>query len=298
MTRLVFVVKEASALDRVRGELLSGAPGAAFRDEYLAPLKLERGDVDVALADVCAGRTVSQTDCMWIALGRDAAEVAGCDFRLPHPAAVARLGVPKSLVRKLRAIRKALTSLDNTGPTKVGCETSADSQVDKLVPIIKGAGDERQIIYGVVLDPYEIDAHNDWTPPSQVEVTAHRWFAESRTIGLNHAGPANAQAVESWIVPYPPGEYAKAMRGEEHRAYLMPFGDSKVRSGSWILGTKLGAAEWQLYKAGEIDAYSIGALGQRIPIDAPATMPKVLWIDLMPSEPSEATNTAPPVPNP
>ena len=293
---LIFVVKTASDLDKVRGQLLSGPPGAAFRDHYLAPLGLCRSDVQVVTADTASGWTHGEHAlAVSVALGKEAAAVYGADLNMPHPAAVARLGVPQSLPRKLRALKRRL---DTEHASSVTSMKSTDSQVvDKCVPICK-ADSAKQIVYGVVLDPYEVDAQGDWTSPAQVEETAHRWMLESRTIGLEHSGPADAYPVETWIQQYPSEEdYAKAIRGEEHRAFLTPFGKTKVRSGAWIVGTKLGPKEWEAYKAGDLDAYSIGAMAYRTPIQQ-ATMPKVIWIDLTPGDPSDATAEAPEVPNP
>lgn len=291
---LIFIVKEASDLDRVRGKLLTGPPGAAFRDAYLKPLGLTRSDVQVMIEDVYVGQTFDTPHTL-IALGKGSAQDLQVDFRLPHPAAVERLGIPESLTRKLRAIRKVL---DKSEKSTLHSHPRPESQaVAKSVPIIK-ADAAKQIVYAVVLDPYEVDLQNDWVPPSQVEATAHDWMQKSRVIGLDHSDRADAYPVETWIVPYPTeDDYLKAMAGEEHRAYLMPFGESKVRSGAWIVGTKLGDKEWALYKSGEIDAYSIGAYGVRTEVQK-KSMPKVLWIDLLPSDPSAPTQQAPEVPNP
>lgn len=147
------------------------------------------------------------------------------------------------------------------------------------VSIIK-ADDEKQIVYGVVLDPYQFDSQGDWTPPADVEKTAHEWFKKSRLISLNHAGPSQSVAVESWVEQYPSrSDYRKAVSGEPHRAYRRKFGTDIVHSGAWIVGTQLVDSDWAAYKRGELDAYSIEGYGSRIPVSASA-MPAVTFVDL------------------
>lgn len=143
----------------------------------------------------------------------------------------------------------------------------------------------KQIVYGAVLDPYgedgpQEDAHNDWTPPADVEKAAHNWLKSSRIVGLQHNGKAEAVPVESWIEPYPDGEYQKAMRGEDHKIYRRKFGSDFLHSGSWVLGVKLGAKEWALYKQGKINAFSPGGFGVRSPLSR-RDMPKVDIVDLI-----------------
>lgn len=148
-----------------------------------------------------------------------------------------------------------------------------------MVPIVK-ADPEKRIVYGIVLDPYQIDAQDDYVSPKAIEETAHDWLAKSRIIGFDHREKATAYPVESSIIPYPSDEdYQKAMRGEDHRAYRMPLGNDVAHSGSWVLGTKLGDAEWDLVKRGELNAYSIGGYGARKPMSKDE-MPKVEFLDL------------------
>ena len=147
------------------------------------------------------------------------------------------------------------------------------------VPIIK-TDEERRIVYGVVLDPHQVDAHNDWISPKEIEETAHQWMVNSRTIGFNHREKADAEVVESWLVPYPSNEeYKSAMAGLDHKAYTMPYGNDEVHSGSWVLGTRLSEGDWQLVKEGKLNAYSIGGYGKREPTSL-EQMPKVEYINL------------------
>jgi uracil-DNA glycosylase len=167
-------------------------------------------------------------------------------------------------------------------PQKIDVKTG--KVVKGNVSIIK-ADDIKKIVYGVVLDPYgndgpKPDAQNDWNPPSEIEKTAHDYLKHSRVVGLQHQKQANANVVESWVEQYPSREdYLKAMHFEDHKVYRRPFGSDKVHSGSWILGVELGDKEWQDYKQGRLNAFSVGGYGVRRPI-ARNEMPTVTFIDL------------------
>ena len=148
----------------------------------------------------------------------------------------------------------------------------------RAVQVAKADGAKR-IVYGVVLDPYIVDAHDDHLSPSAIEETAHDFLASSRTIGLDHNGKIEAKVVESWLHPYPSSEdYKAAMNGEPHKARKTKFGDDVIHSGSWILGVKLDAEQWAKVQAGELNAFSIGGFGTREDMSAD-DMPKVEYIN-------------------
>jgi uracil-DNA glycosylase len=153
--------------------------------------------------------------------------------------------------------------------------------------LITKATPKEQIVYGVVIDPYgnkgkpEGDAHNDWMPPGDIQKTAHDYVLNSRVVGLQHSKKANAKIVESSIEQYPATEeYEKAMQGQAHKITRRKFGDDVLHSGAWVLGVKLGDAEWKLYEEGKINAFSPGGFGMRKPL-VPSQMPDVQIIDLV-----------------
>jgi hypothetical protein len=141
--------------------------------------------------------------------------------------------------------------------------------------------EDKKIVYGIVLDPYIVDAHQDWVPPEVVEETAHGWFKGSRLITLHHKTSSNAKAVESHIEAYPTrADYVSARLGESHRAWRRKYGDDIVHSGAWIIGVQLDDEEWKAYKRDEIAAFSIEGFGVRSPATRKA-MPDVTFIDLI-----------------
>ena len=143
--------------------------------------------------------------------------------------------------------------------------TSSRSVVTEIAKVDQ----DLHVIYGVVLDPYIIDAHDDWIPPNEVEKTAHDWMANSRTMKLQHGNQLAAVPVESWIVPYPtPADYKAAIALEPHRIWRLEFGSDFIHSGAWVLGTRvLDQEAWSLVLSGELTSYSIGGFGMRTEIE-------------------------------
>ncbi|MEW6104746.1 MAG: XkdF-like putative serine protease domain-containing protein [Bacillota bacterium] len=134
----------------------------------------------------------------------------------------------------------------------------------RIVPIAK-VDSARQIVYGIVLDPYIVDSQGDWVPVLEVEKAAHRYLVKSRIIGDQHKKKADAELVESWLVPYPtPEDYRKAIAGESHKVYQFKFGDSEVHSGAWVVGIHvLSKRLWDGVVSGAKTGLSIGAVGER-----------------------------------
>lgn len=135
----------------------------------------------------------------------------------------------------------------------------------RIVPIAK-VDLARQIVYGIVLDPYIVDSQGDWVPVLEVEKAAHGYLVKSRTIGDQHQRKADAELVESWLVPYPtPEDYQKAIAGEPHKAYQFKFGGSEVHSGAWVVGIHVISKQlWKEVQSGVKTGLSIGAVGERI----------------------------------
>lgn len=147
--------------------------------------------------------------------------------------------------------------------------------VAALVSIAK-LDETKQVVYGIVLDPYIVDAHDDWTPPHEVQKTAWGWLAGGGKIRLQHSADVFAEAVESWLMPYPTVEdYAAALACQPHRVWQLPFGTELVHSGSWVLGTRvLDPAAWQAVLSGALQSYSIGGFGVRTEVGK-VPMPEV-----------------------
>ena len=125
-----------------------------------------------------------------------------------------------------------------------------DVQKNKVVKhyycdIIKS--EEKQIVYGVVLEPDTVDAQGDIIPPEEIENAAHEFMLISQTIGIEHSAPAEAKVVESYIAPTD-----------------LEIGGQKVKKGSWIIAVKIFDKElWEKIKKGYYTGFSIGGYATR-----------------------------------
>ena len=316
--RLVFVSGAPNELELARHEAFVGADGVAFAERYLDPLGVTKAEVAVGFAcpvlPRCAAHelTAEQTKpwaeyvrkelSRWpgavvVAIGKAAHDALGDRALLwiPHPMS-ARMNEKRynektgtsscgEIERKLRRVSKALDEgfvfQDNDG-------VSAGSRLEILpgrsgecfVKVSKSAA-EKQIVYCVAIDPYEVDTQDEWIPPAVAEQAAHDYLRQSRVIGREHTRKDSADLVESSCVPYPSKEdYQKAMTLQPHSAWEMPYGDDVVHSGAWIVGIKLDAEGWAAYKRGDITGVSIGGFSAKTRVDK-ASMPAVTFVPLV-----------------
>ena len=122
---------------------------------------------------------------------------------------------------------------------------------ERIIPILK-ADMHKQIVYGVVLAPNEIDAQDDFMTDEDIEATAHNYLTHSRVVGAGHTRPiTDAYPVESFIAPQD-----FEMNGQ--------YGLQPVKKGSWVLGVKIkDPEEWQKVLDGEYTGFSVGGIGER-----------------------------------
>jgi uracil-DNA glycosylase family 4 len=306
--RLVFVGSSPSALEIARNEALIGQDGALFHERYLEPLGLSRKDVAVGFAVPVLSEDPTEKEIeLWrdrllkeiarfpkskvVALGRVAKAALGtmAVCSLPHPAALRRHGDTGEVARKLKTLAKKLdkvNQIEDHGSIPA-CQPSkaqtrpADSTGNKgiRVSVVKEAP-KKQIVYGVVLDPYQVDLQGDWIPPAEIEATAHEFLEKSRVIGLRHNGKADAQLVESWVEPYPTErDREAALSNTPHKVSRRQFGSDTIHSGAWVAGVRLSDRLWKQYESGELDAFSIGGFSLKTKV-APEAMPQVEFVDL------------------
>lgn len=318
--RLMFVAGAPNELELARKKALVGDDAIAFQRLYLDPLGMGRADVAVGFAmpvlphkelgrdsfDRWAGHLIdamkSYPRAKVVALGRTAREVlkaAGVEhWSLPHPSAVRKRGDSGEVGRKIKAIAK---SLDGDGPevAKHDQRTAAPSEggasgnladvisemrkTGRVVCDVIKAADEKQIVYAVVLAPYDVDLQREWVPPAEIESTAHGFLKKSRVIGFEHIEKADAEIVESWVEPYPSSDdYKAALENRPHRAFVRKFGDDEITSGTWMAGVQLGDDEWRLHKQGKLNAFSVGGFSFKTKVST-AAMPEVEFVELVES---------------
>ena len=115
-------------------------------------------------------------------------------------------------------------------------------------------------VLNVVLSPgtpdATLDTQGDYYTKQDIW-EAQRSFQKSRQMGLCHMGPAKGVSILHDSVAFTDFE----------------FGGQVVKDGSWYLGVEIdegnedGAKLWKQIVDGEINAFSIGGTGRRIPVD-------------------------------
>ena len=107
--------------------------------------------------------------------------------------------------------------------------------------------EEKQLVYGVVLEPERVDAQADIISSEEIEKAAHFFLKNSRVIGKKHLTKAEASVVESYIAPA-----------------NFELGGEQVYKGSWVLVTKIEDEQlWQEIKQGNYNSFSVGGYGRR-----------------------------------
>jgi uracil-DNA glycosylase family 4 len=298
---VVFVTGAPSAIEAARGEPFVGLDGRTFNEKYLGALGLKRQDVGLmhlVPKQLEKGESFLGVVDNWlhitlpmipegvevVAVGKQAKQVLGdrATVYVPHPGSVRRVGDSGEVARKMRRLSKRLTSKAQEHTIQRDETPSDTGRVVNLDQVDITKVDEDQVVFGVVLTPYVIDTQGDWVPPADIEKAAERFLAESRVIGLQHQDVlAEAKPVQSYVWPYPsPEDKEAAFANRPHRAYRQKYGNGVVRSGEWIMGTKIdNEMIWQAVKSGELGSYSIGGFGVRVPIEQ-SDIPAVEFIDV------------------
>lgn len=131
--------------------------------------------------------------------------------------------------------------------TELALDPKSDHLI-KLLPVEK-AEEDRQIVFGVVLEPGTVDAQGDTLKAETIEIAAHRWLAKFQDRGLMHNKIINSkiEIYESYIAPV-----------------NLTMGGQKVKKGTWLLMYHvLDSALWKKIKSGELTGFSMGGVGTR-----------------------------------
>lgn len=126
-----------------------------------------------------------------------------------------------------------------------------DDQSGRFVRISKLRYD-KQICYGVVLEPDTEDLQGDIISAEEIEKTAHGYLKNARKVKDRHVAKTDACPVESYIAP------------QDLFFRSGPFGDQEVRKGSWVLGVHVSDPElWRKIESGDYEGFSVGGVGVR-----------------------------------
>lgn len=111
---------------------------------------------------------------------------------------------------------------------------------------------ERQIVYGIVLEPETVDSQGDVYSATEIELAAHRYMEEFLNIGHMHEAVINQSAapVESFIAPCD-----------------FEMGGQAVKRGTWVMAVHvLNPDLWEQVKTGALTGFSIGGYASRVPV--------------------------------
>jgi DNA adenine methylase len=127
-----------------------------------------------------------------------------------------------------------------------------DDEVEKVVRLlpVEKAEEEERIVFGVVLEPNEVDAQGDTISEDEIRQTAHEWLAKYQNRGLMHRKLVNGKVriYESYIAPA-----------------NLTIGGQKVKKGTWLLMYHVPDDEiWQQVKSGKLRGFSMGGFARRV----------------------------------
>ena len=110
--------------------------------------------------------------------------------------------------------------------------------------------EEKQVVYGIVLQPDEVDLQFDTISAEEIQKAAWKYL-QSPVIGLRHKESIpDARPVESYIAPC-----------------AFELGGETVKAGSWAMAVHIESETlWKSVKSGELSGFSIGAFVSRIPV--------------------------------
>lgn len=285
----VLIVKGApTPTELLRGEPFVNDDRVALEKFVLEPLGLHREDVMLAWSEspTLAQDFAKACNLPVVLSMTGATPTVGDEWRNLPSLEVLKHDPRRSseMTRKLGSVRKKLDATSHHVHSRINLvhKGAMPSDAGTILAPIRKRAPVQQMVFGVVLDPYQVDAQGDWVPPSEIERTAYGYVMKSRTIGFQHTGPVpDAVLISSAVEEYPSeDDREKAHLNLPHRAYARKFGDDVVHSGAWVMGVKLSDRLWELVLKGEIDAFSIEGFGIREPIETQAVMPQVTFVEL------------------
>lgn len=252
---VAFVGASPSALDLARHRAFSGPVGKTIREEYLPPLGLQESEVWLTnivpeyvedengrprepnaeeiqkWADHFKSEMQQLQPGYIVALGRTAAEaLEGHDEWLPHPRAVYKSGDTEEVQRKMARLAERI-------------EAEQQDRSNRIHVKIASVDEEKRVVYGVVIEPEVEDADDNWATEDEILDAAHKFALNGMVLKHEHSEEIqDSLVVETYVTPVD-----------------MQIGDELVKSGTWILGTKVFSDErWDMVKSGKYTGYSFG----------------------------------------
>lgn len=112
--------------------------------------------------------------------------------------------------------------------------------------------EEKRLVTGPVLVPWQVDLQGDFEFPEDIEKSAHGFMAEARNIGVMHKFfGGKGDPVESWLIREP----MWVDRGDHFKIYPV---------GTWMLTVHVTDDKaWEDVRNGKLTGFSIGFRGTR-----------------------------------
>lgn len=131
-------------------------------------------------------------------------------------------------------------------------------RVRKAIPEyvqISKADDEKQIVYGVVLEPEFVDEEGDIVSAEEIEKACHDYMKKSRVVKFRHKNVLkSAHVVECYIAP-------------QDLVFDGGNGTQDVTKGTWIVGVLIEDKDmWGDVKAKKLNGFSMGGDAYRTPV--------------------------------
>jgi hypothetical protein len=159
--------------------------------------------------------------------------------------------LPTGLKDRLKGGKGSVAKVCDPDCSQCGvCSCAGDGSelTVRLLPVEKAKEDKR-IVFGIVLEPGEVDAHGDTISEEVISKAAHGWLATSQDRGVQHTKIVNSkiEIFESYISPV-----------------ALKIGGQKVKAGSWLLMYHvLDDDLWSDIKKGKFTGFSIGGFARR-----------------------------------
>lgn len=155
------------------------------------------------------------------------------------------------VVKKSEASDEEVRPLQSEVSVPVVADEAAPAST--LLPVEKASKEkDKQIVFGVVMEPEVKDSHGDITSAEEIITAAHRWLARFQDRGYMHKKIVNGkiEIYESYIAPV-----------------SFTIGSQKVLQGTWLLMYHiLDPSLWKEIKEGKITGFSIGGFARRKPL--------------------------------
>lgn len=253
--KIAFVGSSPSKVDMILDRPFSGMIGKTISDTFLEPVGLSDDDVYLTniVKDFCYdGRGAASEPTQKqieesmkefveeikevapqfiVALGKTAQSAIGqiCEEWMPHPRGINMHGDTGEVRKKMARLVKKMETLSTAKPFEC---------------VISKADNEKQIVYGVVMEPLANDTDGNFSLPEDIENAAHIFMKEFRMIDTEHSKEAiDATPVESWIAP------------EDTE-----LGGKTVSKGTWLMGVHIEDKDvWKKVKSGKYTGFSIDA---------------------------------------